>query len=90
MEYATPEIPEKTATDTAQIVPAAADGATETAANNGKAQQDGENILSRFLSCFTASTEESGSGFPYLPVAIGAGVVILIAGVYVVKRRTCS
>ena len=60
------------------------------AANGGKAQQDGESILSRFLSCFTASTEESGSGFPYLPVAIGAGVVILIAGVYVVKRRSCS
>ena len=40
--------------------------------------------------CFTASTEESGSGFPYLPVAIGAGVVILIAGVYIVKHRSCS
>ena len=90
VEYATPEIPEKTAADTAQIVPTAADGAVQAAANGGKAQQDGESILSRFLSCFTASTEESGSGFPYLPVAIGAGVVILIAGVYVVKHRSCS
>ena len=89
VEYATPEIPEKTAADTVQIAPADADGAAEVAAG-GNAQQAGKSGLPRFLAYLGISADKSGSGFPYLPVAIGAGVVAVAVGAHVLKHRARS
>lgn len=89
VEYATPEIPEKTAADTVQIAPADADGAAEVAAG-GNAQQAGKSGLPRFLAYLGISADKLGSGFPYLPVAIGAGVVAVAVGAHVLKHRARS
>lgn len=89
VEYATPEIPEKTAADTVQIAPADADGAAEVAAG-GNAQQADKSGLPRFLAYLGISADKSGSGFPYLPVAIGAGVVAVAVGAHVLKHRARS
>lgn len=89
VEYATPEIPEKTAADTVQIAPADADGAAEVAAG-GNAQQAGKSGLPRFLAYLGISADKSGSGFPYLLVAIGAGVVAVAVGAHVLKHRARS
>ena len=90
VEYATPEIPEKTAADTAQLAPAGADGAAEVAANGGKAQAEAAGGFSQFLSSFTASADGTTGGFPYVPVAIGAGIAVLAIGVYALKHRARS